>query len=462
MRIFQFPYLSFFMGLILLQLKLYSQGWVQTSATPVGGGVTDLLVRNNGDVLATVGSYNWPSVAGGVRKSTDVGQTWQNVASAYNGRTIEEAFDGNLYASIWFYPQNEGLYRSTDGGGSWGTPIYSVPSGNNIFSIAVKPGSPDYTIFVGTRNGVMRSTNSGGSFQSANTGIPANSWVRDLEIDSSGIIAAATTNGLFISTNSGDLWEPTTGVPTSDTTVTLLFDYPLSTKDNNDPRLYTGSENGYIYQSFADSKYLLCTLLTIFGDGEVASMMALYLAQENEKLHGVAVFPKSDDVGGVYVTNDTRAGFVRENDGLPSNPKVSALSGRVVQTRSGEEVEMYTGLYENTSTGAKIFKRNFVVGVEEISSEVPSSYKLEQNYPNPFNPSTTIQFSIPEKTIVKLEVFNSLGEHVSTLVSEELIAGNYKYEWDAEFAAGGLSSGIYYYKLSANDFVQTKKLVLLK
>jgi hypothetical protein len=448
----------FFLVIGLLTTQLYSQGWVQTSATPVGGGVTDLLVRSNGDILATVGSFSWPNVAGGVRKSTDGGQTWQNVASAFNGRTIEEAFDGNLYASIWFYPQNEGLYRSTDGGTAWLPAGYSVPSGNNIFSIAVKPGNPDYSIFLGTRVGVVRSTNSGSTFQSVNNGIPANSWVRDLEIDSSGIIAAATTNGLFTSTNNGDLWEQATGIPASDTTVTLLFDYPLSNQDGNDSRLYTGSQNGYIYQSFFESRYLSAVILTVFGDGEVASIFGTYLLTESKKINAVALYPPGGDVGGVYVTNDTRAGFVKENDGLPANPKVSALSGRVVQTRSGEEVEMVAGLYENTSDGAKIFKRNFVVSVEEIDNQLPTVFKLEQNFPNPFNSTTTIQFSIPEQSFVKLEIFNSLGEKISKLVNEELRTGSYKYEWNAE----NLSSGIYYYSLTTNNFSKTKKLVLLK
>lgn len=96
--------------------------------------------------------------------------------------------------------------------------------------------------------------------------------------------------------------------------------------------------------------------------------------------------------------------------------------------------------------------------VEEIDNEIPSNYSLEQNYPNPFNPNTTIQFSVPEQSFVKLEIFNSLGEKISTLVSEELNAGNYKYEWNAE----NLSSGIYYYKLMGDNFTQTRKLVLLK
>ncbi|MCE7857912.1 MAG: T9SS C-terminal target domain-containing protein [Ignavibacteria bacterium CHB3] len=104
-----------------------------------------------------------------------------------------------------------------------------------------------------------------------------------------------------------------------------------------------------------------------------------------------------------------------------------------------------------------MYKRTFVVSVEELDSEIPVDYKLEQNFPNPFNPTTTIQFSIPELSFVKIEVFNTLGEKVTTLVSEELFAGNYKYEWIAE----NLPSGIYFYKMKADSYEQTKKLVLL-
>ena len=99
-----------------------------------------------------------------------------------------------------------------------------------------------------------------------------------------------------------------------------------------------------------------------------------------------------------------------------------------------------------------------LVSVDNNNNQIPSEYLLEQNFPNPFNPSTTIQFSIPEQSFVRLEVFNTLGEKVKTLVSEELKAGNYKYEWNAE----NLSSGIYLYKISAKNFSQSKKMILLK
>ncbi|HEY7752047.1 MAG TPA: T9SS type A sorting domain-containing protein, partial [Ignavibacteriaceae bacterium] len=166
--------------------------------------------------------------------------------------------------------------------------------------------------------------------------------------------------------------------------------------------------------------------------------------------------------GGFYRSTNDRTAFIQENEGLPTDPRTSAVSGRVL-TRddrlSGvDELEMYIGFYENTSSGAKIYKRTFVVDVEETDNEIPPDFKLDQNYPNPFNPSTAIQFSIPEESFVKLEIFNSLGEKITTLVSEELNAGNYKYEWNAE----NLSSGIYFYRLNTNNFSEMKKMIFLK
>jgi len=83
---------------------------------------------------------------------------------------------------------------------------------------------------------------------------------------------------------------------------------------------------------------------------------------------------------------------------------------------------------------------------------------LDQNYPNPFNPNTTIEFSLPKAELTTLTIYNTLGQHVTTLVSDKLNAGSYKYHWDA----GGLASGVYYYRLVADDYVSTKKLIVIK
>ncbi len=97
-------------------------------------------------------------------------------------------------------------------------------------------------------------------------------------------------------------------------------------------------------------------------------------------------------------------------------------------------------------------------GVNIISNEIPSKYSLSQNYPNPFNPSTSIEFSLTEKSFITLKVFDTKGTEVSNLANENLTAGIYRYN----FNAVNLPSGIYFYKLETDKFSETKKMILLK
>ena len=97
-----------------------------------------------------------------------------------------------------------------------------------------------------------------------------------------------------------------------------------------------------------------------------------------------------------------------------------------------------------------------IVSVSEQNT--PLKYELSQNYPNPFNPVTRISYSIAENAKVKLSVFDILGKEVKILVNEKQSAGNY----EVIFNASDLTSGVYFYQLRTNNFVQTKKLVLLK
>jgi hypothetical protein len=99
-----------------------------------------------------------------------------------------------------------------------------------------------------------------------------------------------------------------------------------------------------------------------------------------------------------------------------------------------------------------------IQGINIEEGTVPEEYSLMQNYPNPFNPSTAIRFSIPAVSYVTLELFNALGEKVEVLVSEELSAGTYKYEWNAK----DLTSGIYFYRIQAGSYIETKKMILMK
>ncbi|GBD86102.1 hypothetical protein BMS3Abin03_00011 [bacterium BMS3Abin03] len=93
-----------------------------------------------------------------------------------------------------------------------------------------------------------------------------------------------------------------------------------------------------------------------------------------------------------------------------------------------------------------------------INDIAPATYQLLQNYPNPFNPTTIISYGIPVKSNVVLKVFDLLGNEVATLVNEEKPAGTYEVEWNAS----GLSSGVYFYRLVTDNFIEIKKMILVR
>ncbi len=105
-----------------------------------------------------------------------------------------------------------------------------------------------------------------------------------------------------------------------------------------------------------------------------------------------------------------------------------------------------------------LYNNWLLTNIRSIGTDVPQSIILYQNYPNPFNPNTNIKFSIKENSVVKLKVYNTLGEEVSVLVNEVLKSGTY----EVTFYAENLPSGVYYYRLESGEFSDTKRMVILK
>ncbi|MBL8006913.1 MAG: T9SS type A sorting domain-containing protein, partial [Ignavibacteria bacterium] len=97
-------------------------------------------------------------------------------------------------------------------------------------------------------------------------------------------------------------------------------------------------------------------------------------------------------------------------------------------------------------------------GNEYLPSEIPSGYSLNQNYPNPFNPVTNLEFGIPDLGFVTLKIYDILGKEIKTLINENLNPGKY----EIVFNGSGLPSGVYFYKLTAGDFTDTKRMMLIK
>ena len=119
-------------------------------------------------------------------------------------------------------------------------------------------------------------------------------------------------------------------------------------------------------------------------------------------------------------------------------------------------------LIDNGNDGSiddSMFVSNDATGIDDFfTSNNPNEFQLYQNYPNPFNPTTTISFNLPKQSHVTLEVYNILGQEVAVLINEVKKAGNFKVQFDAS----SLPSGIYFYQLNAGEFVQSKKMILLK
>jgi Secretion system C-terminal sorting domain len=141
-----------------------------------------------------------------------------------------------------------------------------------------------------------------------------------------------------------------------------------------------------------------------------------------------------------------KVGFVEGNGNSNSPKNYSFLDRNPVNGKAEYR------LRQIDNDGA--FKYSSIVTVNSL----PTKFELSQNYPNPFNPVTTIRYSIPKAENVTLKVYDELGKEVSTLVNENKEAGNYK----VTFNGAELTSGIYYYRITAGDFTEVKKLMLLK
>ncbi|OGU74600.1 MAG: hypothetical protein A3H45_10575 [Ignavibacteria bacterium RIFCSPLOWO2_02_FULL_55_14] len=149
--------------------------------------------------------------------------------------------------------------------------------------------------------------------------------------------------------------------------------------------------------------------------------------------------------GGVFLSTNNGTSWTAASTGL-TDVSALAVSG--------------TNLFAGTRGGG-VWRRplsEMITSVDRLSAALPMHFRLEQNYPNPFNPATTISFALPSRSFVSLKVFDALGREVTILLSEQLPAGKYSLQWNAV----GLPSGVYFYRLQAGSFTETKKLLLLR
>ncbi|MFQ5799537.1 MAG: T9SS type A sorting domain-containing protein, partial [Bacteroidota bacterium] len=306
-----------------------------------------------------------------------------------------------------------------DNGGNW-TEVNTGLTSTNVWSLAINASGD---VFAGTALvGIFRSTDNGGNWTEVNTGLTStNVW--SLAINASGDVFAGTALvGIFRSTDNGGNWtEVNTGL-----TNTSVWSLVINTSGD----VFAGSWGGGIFRSMDNGgnwTEVNTGLTTVY-----LAVWSLAINASGDIFAGTS--------GGVFRSTDNGGNWTEVNTGLTST-NVRALA-------INSDGFIFAGTY-----ASGVFR-----SVETIAGEIPMEYDLMQNYPNPFNPSTTIEFSVPRSGYATLQVYNMLGEHLATLVSENLHPGRYNVRWNAR----GVSSGIYFYRLQAGEFLETKKLVLVK
>ncbi len=440
----------------------------------------------------------------GLFRSTDHGTNWSRVDSSFSDLAITaiEVIGSNLITGSF----QGGVFLSSVNGSNWkctGLPTATVNS------IVINKGN----IYAGTTHGIFMSSDEGTSWDEADNGVIANEIMTLCE--DADHLYAGTDNGLYISNNKGMIWTPITppgpyrpifdlevnginlfaagpsaGVfRTSDYGISWdVVNTGLSTKDiytlavfnvdSVNSNIFAGSSEGVFISKNNGEKWQLTSTvfnpkpvraLAISPEGEVnrklfvgTSFGEVFFSTDNGqswkdvtpspilvKIKSFAFSGKTLFVGtesAIYSTSDNGSNWTAIDTGLLN--------------KAGLALRVYNGYLFLGSLYGGIWKRSLseLTKVAQIEAHSRSYDILEQNYPNPFNPTTHIQFRISLPSFVTLKVFDIVGRHISTLVSEKLPSGNHTRDWNAI----SFPSGVYYCVLEVDGFKTTRKLVLIK
>jgi len=384
--------------------------WVQMSNGT--GNVTYIYdFASSGIYLFTLTESN------GVFRSSDNGANWvavNNGLPLVNNRSIIAKG-----TSIFVSSTTGGVYRSTNNGDNW-TAVISGLTKLNVLYFCVSGTN----IFAGTggpRGSIFRSTNDGTSWNEVFI-LPTDGTVSHFTTKGTNLFAAASfflSSKIYISSNNGLNWSAAPG------SLTLI-----SSIIGNEPNLFIGTYQGVSISTNSGTNWSSCGL----------QQFDIY----DFAVSGSRLFAGTD-TGGVYLSTNNGTNWITKNQGFIGIPGVVKLF-----------------IYNNYifAGGLYVWRRSLseIIGIQSISTETPSKYSLSQNYPNPFNPITKIKFALQKSSNVNITVYDMIGKEIEVLVNEQLREGTYQTEWNGN----SFSSGVYFYKISAGDFTETRKMLLVK
>jgi photosystem II stability/assembly factor-like uncharacterized protein len=342
-------------------------------------------------------------------ESTDYGDNWKAYDFATGYLYCVDAKNEKIFVG------GGGIFRSTNGGANWVKCNFNY----NTYAISIV-GS---RVLAGT-GGIYYSTNNGNNWISTD----CNQSIYGFCFNSS-YIFARTSNGIYRSSNNGDNWiSVNNGLAnlTINTVITYNNNVYVGTDGNG---IFISTNNGGSWNQYG------------LANKEINSIF----------FYGNNMIANSND--GIYITTNNGNSWIIKNQGYIHNSYPRSL--------------LITNNYIYAGTdGYSIWRRPLsdIIGIQNISTEIPSSYSLSQNYPNPFNPTTIIKYQITKNNLVTLKIFDIMGREVETLVKEKQSPGTYEVNWNARHGGSStqLPSGVYFYKINAGDFSETKKMILMK
>jgi hypothetical protein len=388
--------------------------------------------------LSTNGGTSWTLKNGGLPSQNSYG------IFAFDATT---AFVGNTLGT---------LYKTTNGGTNW-TQVFAL---SGSFTNGVYMFNTNYGIYSGDPTGSgqpyqFRVTTNGGTNWNLTPTAPIassefgviNAWdwtdSSHIWIGSANTIPSSTSAKVYrTSTGFYGTWS-NVAVPGTGGTSGCYFQ---AVGFINASSGLVGSSGGDIRKTIdGGATYTTVTPPAGLGSFAVINMNAI---KDGSNVIRMAI---QGDTTRIFRTTNLGTTWIRET--LP----LEATLGQVQHLQFLSANVGFAGLGSAGGIGGFI-KYAIPSGIVGNNGVVPESFSLSQNYPNPFNPSTTIKFALPKSGNVTLKIYNSIGKEVETLVNENMGAGSYEVSYDAS----QLNSGIYFYRISANGFTDTKKMMLVK
>lgn len=343
-------------------------------------------------------------------------------------------FDGKLYAC---YLSN--FYTSTDNGETWNILSTVSVTGNGAILRITNDG--DILYGISNRKSIFKSSDKGNTWQEIIINDPNNLALISLAVVGDIYVGVILNSGAWVSKDAGQTWTVNNVSPSI--AITAVYNF--------NGKIIGQSFNGiYVYDFNTDT--------WVAGSTGLPSDGALYITRSISQFGGTLYLGGSTLIGSqssVYTSTDGSSWNVVNMEGLPTTNGAGSVN--FIAANSQNIFCFYYGVFDPANTGFYKTEHSNTTSVN-IINELPTEYTLSQNYPNPFNPSTKIKFSIPKNEFVSLKIFNAIGEQMAELVNQNLSAGSYT----VDFNVSNLTTGVYFYRLNTDGFVQSKKMLLIK